>query len=181
MGNIKKITLTIFVVLIILTAVFVGVFFLTFKTSYENIVETASKNYNIEKSLIYAVIKAESKFNDNAKSKANAIGLMQVKLSTANYMLELNNESALTENELFIPETNIKIGTQYLSYLINKFENLEVSICAYNAGETVVREWLNNKEYSQNGKILTAIPYAETANYLKKVKFNYGVYKKLLM
>ena len=177
----KKITLTIFVVLLILTAVFVGVFFLTFKTSYENIVETASKNYNIEKSLIYAVIKAESKFNDNAKSKANAIGLMQVKLSTANYMLELNNESALTENELFIPETNIKIGTQYLSYLINKFENLEVSICAYNAGETVVREWLNNKEYSQNGKTLTAIPYAETANYLKKVKFNYGVYKKLLM
>jgi soluble lytic murein transglycosylase len=104
---------------------------------------------------------------------------MQVKLETANYMASLCGEQALVESDLFVPEINIKIGTRYFAYLFNKFENLEVSICAYNAGETVVRDWLNSSEFSADGKTLQKIPYAETQRYLKKVMFNYGVYKKM--
>lgn len=89
-------------------------FFLQFKTENEAVVAKYAEKFNIEKSLIFAVIKAESKFNINATSSAGAIGLMQVKLSTANYVLSLNDESEITEVELFDTDTNIKCGVMYL-------------------------------------------------------------------
>ena len=155
-------------------------FFATFKTDYKDIVFNATETYRIEPSLIFSIIKAESKFNKNAKSTVGAIGLMQIKLETANYMLNLNNENLITEDELYMPENNIKLGTRYLVYLINKFQNLDVSICAYNAGETIVRQWLQDESLSKDGKTLVKIPYPETENYLKKVKFNQIIYKNML-
>ncbi len=164
-------------VFIVLLAYFCGVFFLSFKTKYKDIVFASANQFDVLPSLIFAVLKAESKFNQNAKSRANAIGLMQIKLSTANYMLSIENQDEITETELFDPKTNINLGAKYLSYLINKFEDFEVSICAYNAGETVVGEWLKNSEYSKDGKTLNQIPYKETREYLQKVLFNQKVYK----
>lgn len=180
MTKIQKIIFYFLFMIIFLIALFCGMFFLSFKLDYKNFVSASSQEYDIEPSLIFSIIKAESKFNPNAKSSANAIGLMQIKLETANYMLYLDGENQINENYLYIPETNIKLGTKYLSYLINKFENIDVAICAYNAGETVVRSWLNNQEYSQDCKTLSKIPYKETKNYLKKVNFNQKIYKKML-
>ena len=62
---------------------------------------------------------------------------------------------------------------------MNRFEDVDVVICAYNAGETVVRSWLNDNYYSNDGKTLSKIPYQETQNYLKKVKYNQNVYRKI--
>ncbi len=166
--------------IIVLIAFFCGIFFLSFKLKYKDIVFAESQQYDIEPSLILSIIKAESKFNPKAKSSANAIGLMQIKLETANYILFLDGESQITETDLYIPQTNIKLGTKYFLYLLNKFENVDVSICAYNAGETVVRSWLQNNDYSNDGKTLSKIPYPETENYLQKVKFNQKIYKIML-
>jgi soluble lytic murein transglycosylase len=176
---VKKIMLACFVVVAVLLATCASIFFLSFKTDHKDIAEVEGAQNGIETSLVMSIIKAESKFDKNARSSANALGLMQVKLETANYMASLCGEQALVESDLFVPEINIKIGTRYFAYLLNKFENLEVSICAYNAGETVVRDWLNSSEFSADGKTLQKIPYAETQRYLKKVMFNYGVYKKM--
>ena len=161
-------------------AIFAGFFCVSFKTDNKNLVEIEAKNSNLEPSLLFAVIKAESRFDQNAKSKKGAIGLMQVMPQTANYVLGLNGESLVSEQDLFLPQNNIKIGAMYLSYLIQKFNNLSVSICAYNAGETVVFEWLQNPNYSSDGKTLKKIPYSETERYLKKVQFNQFVYSKIL-
>ena len=179
----EKVTKTIFgiaFVCVILLAFFCTVFFLSFKTRHKEIVFEISSQNSVSSSLIFAVIKAESKFNPNAKSNAGAIGLMQIKLSTANYMLSLENQSEITEAELFEPKTNISLGTKYLKYLAKKFQDEQVVICAYNAGETVVNEWLKNAQYSQDGKTLSHIPFAETRNYLQKVEFNQKVYKNIL-
>lgn len=180
MAIFKKFLLIFFAVILVLSVNVVMFFFVSFKTSYKEIVISASKTYNIEPSLIFSIIKAESKFNKNAKSIAGAIGLMQIKLETANYMLELNGEDAITETELFLPKNNIKLGTKYFAYILNKFEDVDVSICAYNAGETIVRQWLQDETFSLDHKTLNKIPYAETENYLKKVKFNQKIYKNML-
>ncbi|MBQ8430848.1 MAG: transglycosylase SLT domain-containing protein, partial [Clostridia bacterium] len=66
----------------------------------------------------------------------------------------------------------MEIGTIYLKYLIAKFDNFYTAIASFNAGETIVRNWLKNKEYSNDGKTLFYIPYTETRNYLKKIKNN---------
>ena len=60
-----------------------------------------------------------------------------------------------------------------------KFENIETILASYNAGETRVRTWLKDKNYSKNGKILDYIPYEETRNYLKKFKNNMKFYEKV--
>lgn len=129
--------------------------------------------------LIASVINVESSFKENAKSNKNAIGLMQVKLSTANYINTLNNNSNITEKQLFEPAVNIKYGCEYLKYLINKFEDINTSLAAYNAGETRVKSWLNSGIYSTDGKTLSYIPYKETKNYVEKINKNVNYYKKL--
>lgn len=173
--------MVIFLLMIVFLFAFVVIYFMSnFKTEYKDFVFAEAQKNDIDPALVFAVIKAESKFNKNAKSKANAIGLMQIRLETANYMLEINGENAITESQLFDPQTNIKIGTKYLSYLTKKFENLEVVICAYNAGETVVKSWLLDTQYSKDKKTLFNVPYKETKDYLSKVVFNQKMYKKML-
>ena len=104
---------------------------------------------------------------------------MQIKLSTANYVASLYSMPTLTEYELFDPKTNIEYGCMYLNYLSKKFENTNTMLASYNAGETVVRSWLNNKEYSFDKISLNNIPYKETNNYVKKINKNIKYYKKI--
>lgn len=139
---------------------------------------TCSKIYNLNAEVIASLINVESSFNRNARSNKNAIGLVQIKLSTANYLNDLNNEAYITEETLFKPEINIKYGCQYLKYLMNKFKNLNTSLAAYNAGETIVRSWLKSGVYSVDGKILSYIPYKETREYVEKVNKNIKYYSK---
>ena len=66
--------------IIVLIAFFCGIFFLSFKLKYKDIVFAQSQQYDIEPSLILSIIKAESKFNPKAKSNANANGDCAMKL-----------------------------------------------------------------------------------------------------
>ena len=139
---------------------------------YQNDIVYYSKEYGLEPAVVASVINMESSYKKNVKSNKNAIGLMQIKLDTANYLNDLYLNPQLTEEELFNPSTNIKYGCMYLRYLLNKFDNIDTTLCAYNAGETRVRNWLNSN-YSIDGKTLNKIPFSETKNYLIKFKSNY--------
>lgn len=138
-----------------------------------------AKKYDLSPALVSSVINVESSFNEHAKSNKNAIGLMQIKLSTANYINELNSNKAIDESELFKPETNIDLGCGYLKYLIDKFKNINTSLAAYNAGETNVRQWLKSGIYSTDGITLGFIPFKETRNYVEKINKNLKYYSKL--
>lgn len=133
---------------------------------------TVSNQYGIEKEFVQSIIKAESNYRSDVVSSRGAIGLMQILPSTAVY---INNLYNITDEEidLTIPEMNINIGTAYLHYLYEKFENCDVVICAYNAGESVVRGWLD-----EEGN-LAEILYDETYYYYNKVKYSYKIYKNI--
>lgn len=135
-----------------------------------------SKEYGIDDSLVYSVIKVESKFNKKAVSKRNAKGLMQISEITQNWAQE---ELGLENIDIFDPETNIKIGCWYLNKLFKEFNDLDLVITAYNGGSGNVSKWLKNDAYSIDGNKLHEIPFEETKNYLEKVKENYRVYKAL--
>lgn len=135
-----------------------------------------SKEYGIDDSLVYSVIKVESKFNKKAVSKRNAKGLMQISEITQNWAQE---ELGLENIDIFDPETNIKIGCWYLNKLFKEFNDLDLVITAYNGGSGNVTKWLKNDAYSRDGNKLHEIPFEETKNYLEKVKENYRVYKAL--
>jgi soluble lytic murein transglycosylase-like protein len=123
---------------------------------YSSIVDSASRAYGVEKALVHAVITAESGYNQNALSKAGAMGLMQLMPGTARRYGVQN---------IMDPQENINGGVRYLRDLLAMFSgNLELAVAAYNAGENAV---------IRHGHRVP--PYAETVNYVPKVL---GFYKK---
>jgi len=156
--------------------IFVIVLYLTvFPLKYRNHISAYAHKYQISPELITSIIFVESSFNPNAKSDKGAVGLMQILPSTANWICEIN-DIEYNEEKLLNPEYNIKIGTCYFKYLFDKFDDIEMALVAYNAGEGTVKLWLKNENYSTDGKTLKTIPYKESRNYLKKVKRAINIY-----
>lgn len=148
--------------------------------NYREEIEFYSKEYHLSPTLVASVINVESSYKTRAKSQKNALGLMQIKLDTANYLNDYYKQGeAVTEEFLFDEKNNIKYGCLYLKYLIDKFEDENTALSAYNAGETRVRAWLKDEELSFDGKTLSNIPYDETRNYVKKVQNNKRFYSKV--
>jgi len=120
---------------------------------YRDLIEKYAIEYEIDPYLIVSIMKNESKFNPNAVSKKDAKGLMQIAPITGEWAAEKLDIENYSEDMLFDPELNIKIGVWYLNVLKNEFDNnMEIMIAGYNAGNGNVKKWLNNKEYSKDGE-----------------------------
>lgn len=145
---------------------------------YEDIVSQYSSEYSVPEPLIYAVIKCESDFRQNAVSSAGATGLMQLMPDTFDWISNLCGDGEPI-GEITDPNANIKYGTYYLSYLYNRFGNWETAVAAYNAGHGRVTNWLKDSRYSDDGVTLKEIPIKETEKYVKKVTDSEKQYKKL--
>jgi membrane-bound lytic murein transglycosylase C len=160
---------------------------------YANIVQKASRKYDIPEDLIYAIIKTESSFNPYAVSWANAYGLMQVVPKTAGadvFKLVKKKPGIPTPEYLFDPENNIDTGTAYFYILKNRYLkdvrkplSLEYSmISAYNGGTGgVLNTFDRNSRSNAMSKLNSLQPNqvywaltnkhtnSEARNYLKKV------------
>ena len=116
---------------------------ITHPIKYESIIETQAKVFSIPSYIIASVINVESSYDEKAISNKQALGLMQIKLSTAQYVCDYYKlDEMIEESDLLDAEKNIEYGCRYLRYLINKFDDIYTALSAYNAGETRVRVWL---------------------------------------
>ncbi len=164
-------------ILAIIISYLLGCFYAySYPMKYKSEIENYSSDYGVKSALIASVANVESNFNESALSNKGAIGIMQLLPSTAEWLAEKLNEN-YSEEMLYNGEYNLKLGSYYLAYLIKYFKDEELGICAYNAGQGKVKEWLADKQYSSDGKNLNLIPYKETADYLNKVSKNYKYYK----
>ena len=140
-----------------------------YPTEYSEYVDVAAEKYEIDKSLIYGVIKTESGFDEDATSRVGALGLMQMMPETFSWLQEYRGvEDTYTDEDLLNPEINIDYGCYYLNYLIEYYGNEQCAVAAYNAG-FVVDDWLKDSQYSIDGVTLVKIPYPETEAYVDKV------------
>ena len=156
------------IVFLLLIAFFCCFKLFWFDMTFRNVVEKYCKIYGVDARLAYSVMKAESNFNPNAVSPKGAVGLMQIMPSTA---LSVCAELGMDGFDLTNAEDNIRIGVYYLGYLGARFLREDLVVLAYNAGEGNVRHWLNNPDYSDDGKTLKRIPFSESATYLEKIRF----------
>ncbi len=118
-----------------------------------HLVKNISAKYGIDEKLVNAVIKQESGFNIKAKSKAGAMGLMQLMPATAR---------SLGVKDPFNPVQNIEGGVKYLSNMMNRYNgNIILALAAYNAGPGAVDKYSG------------VPPYKETQNYVKSILANY--------
>lgn len=147
---------------------------------YEEYVEKYAKEYDVDKYMIYAIIKAESNFNPEVTSQSEAIGLMQLLEDTAIERSNAINEVTVTKQELYDPKTNIQLGTSYYSYLLSYYQgNTALALTAYNAGIGNVDSWIKEGIIKQDGSDIENIPYKETNNYVRKILRDYQIYLKL--
>lgn len=185
----KKIIITLIVLI-----VFLAIYFVCFKVirvqdkilkmiypiEYSEFVEKYSEENKLDKYLVYAMIKAESNFEPNITSNAGAIGLMQLMEETAIERSNIIEGQTIEQYDLYDPETNIKLGTSYLAYLLGLFdENMILAITAYNAGLGNVQEWIKAGIIKSDGSDIENIPYKETSNYVRKILRDYQMYLKL--
>ena len=174
----------IFCLLIVLLAVVAGSRYVIkekfFPYKYQEYVDIYSKQYNLDPLFVLSVIKTESKFDDNAHSHKNAVGLMQITVETGEWAADKMGYATFSKDDLYDEQYNIKMGCWYLRWLGDMFDNTrDLMIAAYNAGPTNVQNWLSDKEYSSNGKELEYIPFGETKKYVDKVNTYYNVYEYL--
>ncbi|KAB3527307.1 lytic transglycosylase domain-containing protein [Alkaliphilus serpentinus] len=144
---------------------------------YRAEIERYSKEYNLDPYLIAAIIKNESKFNPEAISRKEAKGLMQIAPITGQWAAEKLGIKDYSEDRLFEPHLNIRMGCWYLDILHKEFDGrLPLMIAAYNAGNGNVSKWLEDPQYSKNRVTLDYIPFPETRIYLRKVLRDYNRY-----
>lgn len=116
---------------------------------FEPIIDKYARQYGVDKSLVKAVIQAESGYNPKAVSRVGAQGLMQLMPKTA---------QDLKVTDCFNPSENIRGGVRYLRFLLDTFKgDVTLALAAYNAGMARV---------AQYGGVP---PYEETRNYVAKV------------
>ncbi len=135
---------------------------------YSEYVTLYSKEFDVPEPLVYAVIHSESGFEKDAVSSVGAMGLMQLMPDTFQWIAERLDDVPDTSN-ITDPETNIKYGIYYLSYLYQRFENWETVAAAYNAGPNKVAAWLTDSRYSDDKTTLKNIPITETYNYVNRI------------
>lgn len=145
---------------------------------YQEDVYRYSNEYKIDPILVLAIIKVESNFNKYAVSNKDAKGLMQVTDKTGAWASESLDIKNFSPSNLYDQQTNIRIGCWLLNRLRSEFDgNILLAITAYNSGSGRVKEWLKDKNLSDDGQTLNKIPFSETENYVKKVQKAYGILK----
>ena len=183
----KAIVRSIVIVIIILTSILFGMLFQTiwdaidranYPLKFTDSVEKYCADYGVPEYVVYSVIKVESNFDSGAVSDAGAVGLMQMMPDTFLWLTSTLKEN-LNDAMLYDPDTNIKYGTYYLSYLYIRYGSWKEVYAAYNAGQGKVDEWLTDKDLVDKTGRLEKIPYKETSNYVKKLEKANSIYKRL--
>ena len=149
---------------------------LRFPLLYRAEVAQASTTYSIEPAWVYGVMRRESAYIRDVRSGAGAIGLMQLMPRTAQYVANLQGQKDW-QGDLTDATTNIELGTHYLRYVMDKFDDHQVLATAgYNAGPHRVDQWLNESEIEADIWIDT-IPFTETRRYVRAVMAYAAIYE----
>jgi len=129
---------------------------------------------------VAALIRQESEFNPEAKSPANAYGLMQLIPSTGRMLSRQEGINLLRPSMLFNPALNIQLGTKYLRGQLDSWSgDWFQTLAAYNAGPGRVHQWLAWSKFDEPIEFVESIPFNETREYVQAVMRNADVYREL--
>jgi len=135
----------------------------------DGVVEQASQA-GIEAPWAYAIIRAESAWMTDARSGADARGLMQLLPGTASLVAKRNGLAWSGGDSLYEPTTNIILGTRYLSQMAARYNGAPwLASAAYNAGPNKVDQWVSARGSLDPDLFVASIPYKETREYVARV------------
>ena len=137
----------------------------------------------VDPALLFGIARHESGFYASVKSKAGAVGVMQLLPKTASF-ISRQGRISYKESDLTDPVKNLTLGQEYVKYLLKKSDingNLFLFLAAYNAGETKLIRWLDDTKFKNDPLLfIESIPVRETRNYIERVMANYWMYRDRL-
>ncbi|MDC1213842.1 transglycosylase SLT domain-containing protein [Rhodospirillales bacterium] len=140
--------------------------------------------FSVDRALVYALIRQESRFNPNAKSWAGARGLMQLMPRTARFVARSTGVPYRERAKLYTPETNLELGQRYIAMLLDEKDvsmNLFKLAVAWNGGPGNLRKWKRNTKYLDDPIFfIESIPSFETRNFVERVLTNFWIYRDRL-
>lgn len=153
----------------------VGYYELAYPKPFAAEVTAAANESLIDPLLVWAVIREESAFNVGVESWANATGLMQLIMPTAQSMAKIRGIK-IDKDRLRDPSVNTRLGATYLKKLLEKFNNPIVAIPGYNAGGGAISRWLDSESNAQVDEFVESIQASEARDYARKVFESYAAY-----
>ena len=155
-------------------------FHLAYPAAHQGLVEQAASEFNASPWLILAVMRQESAFRPDVRSPMNARGLMQILPSTGERIADALEVEPFTSEMLNNPEVSVRFGAWYLAQLSTKFRGHPIlTVSAYNAGPTVVAQWVATSAGALTDEFVEEIPFRETRGYVRRVISNLAVYTSL--
>lgn len=140
-----------------------------------------SERHKVQPAYTMAVIRRESAFAIDARSRVGALGLMQIMPATGKLIARKLKTKLKNKNQLLNPETNVKFGTKYLNMMLNKFHNQPaLASAAYNAGGHRVRAWLPKGNDMEADRWVESIPFKETREYVSSILAYTAIYEHRL-
>lgn len=139
----------------------------------------AARQWNADEAILYAIIRQESRFMPEARSRVGATGLMQLMPATARWVAGQIGLKPFHPDMLRRPEVNVNMGTYYFGRVLADLGHPMLAAAAYNAGPGRARRWRD--ERALDGAIYAeTIPFNETRDYVKKVFANAWFYRHRL-
>ena len=153
---------------------------LRFPLAFADAIKAAAQSNQLDSHLLFALARQESAFDASATSPAGARGLMQVMPATAKSTARKYKIPYRKSAELYNPETNIAIASQYYSELLKRFDGSRIlASAAYNAGPTRVVQWFNKSDGALPFDIwIEVIPYSETRAYVRNILMYSIIYSR---
>lgn len=142
-----------------------------------------TNGFEIDRALIFAIVRQESQFRTRAISYAGARGLMQLMPATAGFMAG-ERFSGAGRAALFEPGLNLTLGQKYVDHVLGLAEidgNLLYALAAYNAGPGNLQRWREKIDYADDPLLfIESLPSRETRNYIEHVLSNFWIYRHRL-
>lgn len=148
---------------------------LRFAMPYRDLLESKANQHDISLAWAYGIMRRESAYSTDVKSRSGAMGLMQLMPKTAKALEPIKNLA-----DVYEPSLNIHLGTKLLGQLKRDFSgNLILASAAYNAGGFRVKQWLKQNSDLASDQWIELIPYKETRDYVKAVMEYMLVFERL--
>jgi len=152
-----------------------------FPSPHRDVMTTNTQNLGLDMAWVYGLIRQESRFIRSARSNVGASGLMQVMPATARWVAKKIGLSGFTNDQIADINTNILLGTNYLSMVLADLDGSQaLASAAYNAGPGRPRAWRSTLPGTVEGAVFAeSIPFSETRGYVKNVLSNATYYAAL--
>jgi soluble lytic murein transglycosylase len=150
-----------------------------FPIDYWSLIKRYAPANNLDPYLVAALINQESSFLADARSSANAIGLMQLLPSTGRRYARTLRLKRYSTGSLTRPDVNVQLGTRYFADLVTRLGGVPYALASYNAGPHRLTTWTAERPGLEREEFIDDIPFPETQNYVKKILGTAEDYRRL--